>query len=119
MLHHQVTAEHLLWGLRDRDQGWWLAQRLALVVFPCEAQETTGDAPILFAAGALTEGGQEPQRAAQLYQTPAGPLLQELAVGVDWHLSELGFPPEFRGQGFPGGPTTAAPGLPTPRRVVA
>lgn len=86
-----VTAEQLLWGLRDRDQGWALAELLALeVVSEAATHEASGDPATLFASGALTEAQEDPQRAAQIYQTAAGPLLKELAVGVDWHLAQLG-----------------------------
>ena len=103
-MQHPITAETLLWGLRDHDQGNWLAQELALAALAqtggAELPAELGEVTAIFAAGALLEGGQDPLRAAAFCQSPAGPLLTDLARSVDQHLTELGMPEEQRRVGL-------------------
>ncbi|MFN8609514.1 MAG: hypothetical protein U0931_18390 [Vulcanimicrobiota bacterium] len=104
-MKHPITAESLLWGLRDHAQGNHLAQQLALEVLPqlpAHPREAGCGLDRLFAAGALAR--QQPglewadlhSRADAVCQGPAGSLLADLATSVDNHLADLGVSPEQR-----------------------
>lgn len=98
-MKHPITAETLLWGLRDHAQGNHLAQQLALEVLPLLPGQLLGEGAApdrLFATGALAR--QEPEldwdslqsRAEGVCGGAAAPLLADLANSVDNHLADLG-----------------------------
>ncbi|MBS2035683.1 hypothetical protein JST97_11900 [bacterium] len=105
-MKHPITAEGLLWGLRDHHQGNYLAQQLALEVLPRLPGRLPGPTLSLtqtFALGALVQQSPEldwptlESRAEGVCLGPAGPLLTDLATSLDNHFAELGVDEGQRG----------------------